>query len=383
MSLDTLSRIATTLGVPLAEVVSSELRPLFRTGATGPAGSPPGPAEGGALRPAQLPPQVPNFFGREAELRLLDERLGAAGAVELTAVRGMGGVGKTSLAVEAGYAARTRFPDGQLFIDLQGMAEHPLAPARAMARVIHSFHPERRVSDQVEEALPTYRSVLSAAGRVLLVLDNAAAAPQVRDLLVGPPAGVLVTSRRALALDGVASVPLDTLSPAEAVQMLGAILGEAADAGQLARLAEACGRLPLAIRVAGDFLRIREDWGVDRFIAELGRRPLDRLRFDDDPGRDVECVLRLSAAHLAREFPPLAERWHLLHLTGGAFDAADAAALWKGDPSAPDPDPDDVRADLSELVARSMVLYDRAVDRYDLHDLMRPVAAAFEPGAPG
>ncbi|GAB1823443.1 AfsR/SARP family transcriptional regulator [Herbidospora sp. RD11066] len=213
--------------------------------------------------PAQLPHDVADFVGRTGELteldRLLDlrQRQGVPAFLGLT---GMGGVGKTGLAVHWAHRVAGRFADGQLYVDLRGYAEdaEPLAPRQVVDRFLRALGvPGSRIPDDVDERAGLLRSVLSRR-RVLLVLDNARDAGQVRPLLPGSPGcAVMVTSRDGL--DGLVAqeradiLRVDTLGDREGVAVLAGLAGGAVDPAdpELARLSELCGGLPLALRIAG------------------------------------------------------------------------------------------------------------------------------------
>jgi predicted ATPase len=282
----------------------------------------------------------------------------------------MGGVGKTTVAVHVAHAVKDQFPEAQLFLDLQGVTERPVTAAEAMARIFRDFHPDvPKLPDTEAELLPIYRSTL-AGKRALVLLDNAADEAQVKNLLTGEKTGFLITSRSALALDGVASVRIDVLSPERSLELLRHIVGAKGTNEELRTVAELCDHLPLALRVAGDFLRLKEGWTVAQYINALNQERLRWLKVGDDPQKDVEAVLKLSSAQLVRDDVELATRWHHLADWPSDFAADAAAAAW-------DMAPDDfaVLDDLSELVDRSLVLYDEKASRYRLHDLMRPIAA--------
>jgi tetratricopeptide (TPR) repeat protein len=322
----------------------------------------------------QLPAALPRnqFVGRQHERRQLRAQLRKAGErrVALSALKGMGGVGKTALAVHIAHLVKDNFPDAQLFLDLRGTTQ-PATPPEAMAHVIRSFHPEAdSLPKDPAELLALYRSVL-AGRKVLLVLDNAADEAQVRDLIPPPPCGLILTARAELALDGVLRLPLDVLSPSEARTLLRGIVGptRAIDA-ELDAIAQLCGWLPLALRVAGDFLRIKPDFTAQEYRARLEQDRLQRLKVGTDPAKDVGAVLAFSAAQLVRDDPDRAARWQVLSVFPADFAATAAAAVWAldpGDPAAQD--------DLSALLERSLVQFDQAVRRYALHDLLRPIAA--------
>ena len=331
--------------------------------------SPPAAAPPGRL--FQLPALLQDFVGREAEVREIVDRLrGDGGRVGLSALRGMGGVGKTTLAVQVAHAVKDQFPDAQLFLDLQGVAERPMAAVEAMARFIRDFHPEiPRLPEAEAELLPIYRSVL-AGKRALILLDNAGGEAQVKNLVTGDKNGFIITSRNALALDGVVSVRVDVLSPDKSLELLRRIVGTKGTDDELRTVASLCDHLPLALRVAGDFLRLKEGWTTGKYIEALNQERLRWLKVGDDPHKDVEAVLKLSSAQLVRDNVHLATRWHFLADWPSDFAADAAAAAW-------DLDPEDeaVLDDLSELADRSLILFDERTFRYRLHDLMKPIAA--------
>src|SRR5581483_8436194 len=167
-----------------------------------------------------------------------------------------------------------------------------------------------------------------AGKRVLILLDNALDAAQVRPLVPPAPCALIVTSRRRIVLEGIRRFDLDALSDKDARALLREILDKrrATDA-QLDRIAELCGYLPLALRIAGTFLAVRSDWTADEYIVELSdeRQRLERLKQDD---LDVGAVLGLSAKQLEQESAELAGRWRMLAVFPASFDRAAAAAVW-------------------------------------------------------
>ena len=186
---------------------------------------PPPPAVEPVTGPRQLPADLADFAGREWEIAELEALLSGDGAAAaIAAIGGMGGVGKSALAVHVAHRLVDRYPDGQLVVDMGGASDEPLEPVAAMARVIHSFEPGARLPDEADAVAALYRSLLSGK-RALIVLDNASDGAQVRPLMPPPPSAAIVTSRQAIALEGVRSFNLDTLSESEAHGLLGAILG--------------------------------------------------------------------------------------------------------------------------------------------------------------
>ncbi|WP_042384056.1 ATP-binding protein [Streptacidiphilus melanogenes] len=325
---------------------------------------------GGAV--FQLPGDTRMFTGRVAEvdrLVALARRSRGAGrsrAVVISAINGMGGVGKSALAVHVAHRLKDRFPDGQLFLDLRGHTPgtEPLSPLDALGHLLRSLGtaPQQIPADLGARA-SLYRDRL-AGTRSLVLLDNAAGSAQVRPLLPGEPdCLVLVTSRKRLSgLDDAHSLPLDTLSEAEACELL----HEAAGSGRLEaedpavrELAGLCGRLPLAVRITGARLRHRPVLRAEDLVAELRdeRRRLERL---EDEDRGLTAVFDSSYEAL-----PQTER-RLLRLLGlvpgDDFDPLAAANLLGTD--------ERTAARLLESLLDHNLLAQHAVGRYHFHDLV-------------
>ena len=213
---------------------------------------------------SQIPPPPRDFKGREEEIAdiLSNFEKGAT----ITGLRGMGGVGKTALALVLADKIKSQFPDGQIFVDMRGTSNNPelppLTPAEAMAQVIRAYNPVDRLPENSNELRGLYLSIL-AGKRALLLLDNAANGEQVEPLL--PPAGcaVLITSRIKFALPGLAEKDLDILPPDKACELLLEIaprIGNRAD-----ELAKLCGYLPIALRNAASALAEKRDLSVPEY----------------------------------------------------------------------------------------------------------------------
>jgi len=315
----------------------------------------------------QLPADLADFTGREEEVRELAALLGegAAGAT-ISAIGGMGGVGKTALAVHVAHQVAERYPDGQVVVEMGGTSERPLTPVEAMGQVVHAFQPELRLPDEPNEVTALYRTTLEGR-RVLLLLDNAANSAQVRPLVVPAGCGLVVTSRHNISLPGLQHFDLDALPVEEACALLQTIVGQGrATDEELGTIVGLCGRLPLALRVAGDFLVVHPDWSAGEYAQALvdKRERLARLKHED---LNVGAVLGLSAAQLVRERADLAARWQMLSVFPAPFERSAAAAVWGVQEG-------QARDGLSELAARSLVLYEQEGGLYRLHDLMRLVA---------
>lgn len=329
--------------------------------------------------PAQLPTDVAAFTGRRDHLKALDELFGedagrGSTAVVVTAITGTAGVGKTSLAVHWGHRAKDRFPDGQLYINLRGYAvAPPTPPAEALLHFLHGLGvPPDRIPLDPQTAAGLYRSML-ADRKVLVVLDNAANADQVRPLLPGSPGClVLVTSRDRLsglvAYDGAHRLTLDVLDADEAYTLLVRILGPdrvAAEPAATADLAVACAHLPLAMRIAATNVADNPRSSIgDQVRALCNGDRLATLQADDDEPAGVRRAFDLSYQALDRDGQRLFRLFGLIparDITAGA-----AAALTATDVSA-------ATRQLNRLAAAHL-MNQSVPGRYVSHDLLRQYA---------
>ena len=234
--------------------------------------------------PRELPRPTADFTGRSGELDALCSLLapdarGATGPGQrmvIGAIDGMGGVGKSALAIQAAHRLADAFPDGQLYVNLQGATPglEPLAPLDVLSRLLRSLSLEpAAIPADVQEAAARFRS-LAAERRLLVVLDDAHSPEQVRPLLPGSPTcGVLITSRQNLAiLGGTQALHLDLLPPEHALELLGRVAGQhriAAEPEAAGEVVRKCGRLSLAIRIAGARLAARPTWPVQALADRL------------------------------------------------------------------------------------------------------------------
>ncbi|MEV7190484.1 BTAD domain-containing putative transcriptional regulator [Streptomyces sp. NPDC093510] len=321
------------------------------------------------LAPAQLLPDVTDFAGREAEARLLTETLRAATSGSTMAVAtltGLGGVGKTALAVHVAHALREEFPDGQLYVDLRGADPAPgVDSGSALTGFLRALGiPESAVPDGLDQQTALYRSLL-AGRRVLVLLDNARDTAQVRPLLPGTPGcAVLVTSRsRTITLPGARLVDVETMDEPQALGLLSAMAGAqrvAAEPAAARELVAICGGLPLAVRIAAARLAARPGRPVADLTARLRdeRRRLDELRVDD---LAVEATFRLGYEALE---PGLARAFRMVSLCymPSFCRGAAGALLGVSDEEAETAVERLVDAGLMEL---------HGEDRYRFHDLVR------------
>jgi DNA-binding SARP family transcriptional activator len=239
--------------------------------------------------PQQLPPDVSDFTGREAEISILRRRLTATTtATTVCVIAGTGGAGKSSLAVHMAHLVRDRYPDGQLYVNLRGVHAASLEPAEVLARFLRALGvPLPSIPDGTDERADLYRTLL-ADRRVLIVLDDAADERHVRDLLPGGSGcAVLVTSRRRLpALAGATHVDLAVFAEAEATALLETVIGAervAREPDGAADIVRLCGWLPLAVRIIGARLAARPQWPLHLLATRLRERHqlLDELSVGD------------------------------------------------------------------------------------------------------
>ncbi|MFF2523887.1 AfsR/SARP family transcriptional regulator [Streptomyces liangshanensis] len=319
------------------------------------------------LRPAQLPATVPDFTGRASFVRELGDRLAAAegSVMAVSALAGIGGVGKTTLAVHLAHAARPHFPDGQLYVDLMGAGARAAEPETVLGAFLRALGtPDTAIPDTLEERSALYRSTLDGR-RILVLLDNARDAAQIRPLLPGTTGcAALVTSRvRMVDLAGAHLVDLDVMSPEEALQLFTRIVGvERVTSERKAALdvVGACGFLPLAIRIAASRLAARRTWTVSVLAAKLAdeRRRLDELQAGD---LAVKATFELGYGQLE---PAQARAFRLLGLVDGPDISLAAAAAVLDLP------PHEAEDVLESLVDTSLV-ESAAPGRYRYHDLVR------------
>ncbi|WP_405496914.1 BTAD domain-containing putative transcriptional regulator [Nocardia sp. NBC_00511] len=340
-----------------ARILRADLPPVAR------------PARAPAV-PAQLPPDIADFTGRtqigaEIAAQLTADR----GTVAISAITGMGGVGKTTLALHVAHRVRESFPDGQLYVNLHGVDPEPVSPGDALGGFLRGLGvAEGDIPPSVQDRAAQLRTLLSDK-RVLVVLDNARDSAQVAQLLPGTPGtAVLITSRSAFTeMSAVHRTRLDVLETEEARTLLTRILGAeriTAEPDSTYAVIQQCARLPLAVRIVGSRLAVRPQWSI-AFLAERLADESRRLEVLQTGELTLEAAFRLGYGQLNCEQAKAFRRLARADVPDFPVDGA-AAVL-------------DVPVFQAELLCESLVdlslLETPAPGRYRFHDLVRLFAA--------
>ncbi|MFE2379050.1 BTAD domain-containing putative transcriptional regulator [Streptomyces sp. NPDC059398] len=321
-----------------------------------------------------LPHGLTDFVGRREEVDTLLRiaRAGSRGSGPLLiCVDGMGGIGKTALALHVAHRLAQDCPDGQFYVALHGFSPHegPRQPAEVLQVLLRSLGTEAaRIPADLDSLVAVWRARL-ADSKVLLLLDNAASEAQIVPLL--PPGNgslALITSRRRLyGLDGTEPCPVSRMSAGDSRELIERLLGDELEPEATERLIAYCGGLPLALRLAAAKLRSRPTWTLSHLVERLGdmRRRTSELQAGD---RSVRSVLQLSSDALTE-----AQRHALCVLAlvpDASMDAYEAAALLGTSPSG------------AELLLESLLdvnlLEQPRIGRYSLHGLVAGVTAGME-----
>ena len=379
-------RLDHELGIrPGAQLIAAQAQVLNQQIPAGPVSSRlPAPAVTTGVRsqpagpqvPGQLPYAVAHFAGRAAELAALNTALGqpAGQTIVISAIAGTAGVGKTALAVHWAHQVSERFPDGQLYVNLRGYdPDQPMSAADALTRFLRALGvPGQEIPHEEDECAAQYRSLLNGK-RVLIVLDNAGSADQVRPLLPGTATcAVVVTSRDALAglvaRDGATRLDLDLLPLEDAVGLLRTLIGERVDAApdSTAKLADQCCRLPLALRVAAELATSRPDVPLAELTGELTdvHERLDLLVAGGDLRTGVRAVFSWSYHRLGAD---VARTFRMLGFHPGPDFEPCATAALIGSTA-------EQAKQMLDVLARAHLIHIASADRYGLHDLLRAYA---------
>jgi len=302
--------------------------------------------------PHQIRPPPRDFTGREDDIKGLLEQFGQGATI--TGLRGMGGIGKTALALLLAERLAGDYSDGQILVEMKGTDKNPLSWAEAMIQIIHAYEPEFKMPMNEGELQGKYFSVLHEK-KALLLLDNTASREQVEPIIPPRSCALLITSRKKFALPGLAEKDLDVLHMEDARKLLLEICSRIGEhAGELA---EICGRLPIALRNAASILRERSNMSVANYIERLG-----------DAKKRLELVDASFSTSYELLTPELQRLWSMLSVFPADFDLAGAAAVWEME-RMPSEDA------LGDLIRWSLVDFlpsaTEEAGRYRLHDIAR------------
>ena len=326
--------------------------------------------------PHQLPADLPTFSGRECDLKalhaLLPEAVDADTSTPIASVEGMGGIGKTTLAVHFAHEIADRFPGGQVYLNLRGYGPgEPVEPSAALESMLTALGvPCEAIPGDLDGRAASWRTH-SAGRRLLVLLDNANRTEQVRPLLPGPGCLVVITSRwqlRALvATHGARRIALAELGEEDAVELLASTIGldrVARDPAATERFVRYCGGLPLAIRILAVRAAQFPDLPLDEFVDSLEADLLGSFDLADGEGTNIRSVFSYSYQALE---PSTARLLRLLGLPTGVDFTAPAAAAVAGLELAA------IRPKLETLAAAHLLAQPRP-GRYQFHDLIRAYA---------
>jgi DNA-binding SARP family transcriptional activator/tetratricopeptide (TPR) repeat protein len=316
----------------------------------------------------QAPAAPADLVGRAGELARIEAALATrdqeSASSRIVLIHGIAGVGKTALALAAAHRLRGQYPDGQLYADLRGATATAPEPMQVLGRFLRALGvPSRQIGTDETEAAALFRSEL-AGRRMLVLLDNALDGDQVQPLLPGAgDSDVIVTSRRRMhGLARASVVDLEPLDPEESITLIAATAGSHrvdADPGAARTLAEACARLPLALRIAGARLATRQAWTIDDLIRRL-RDENRRLTELSTSESSVLGSFQLSYAGLSA---PAQRAFRLCSLHPGDDFGADGTGVLLAVP------PDEADRLLEDLLEANMLMQ-YAPDRYRFHDLL-------------
>jgi tetratricopeptide (TPR) repeat protein len=321
-----------------------------------------------------IPEPPSDFTGRNEELQELQAKF--AGGTNIIGLRGIGGVGKTALALKLAESLKDGYPDGQIMVDMRGTSDNPTSPSEAMGSVIHAFHPSEKLPDNEAEVKEMYLRLL-AGKRALLLLDNALDGKQALNLIPPKSCGLLVTSRKTIKLPGLFRKDLDVLKPEEALELLLKVCCSTSDSGEprgtdqaWSDIARLCGFLPLALRAAGSYLANAEDVSPTHYAEKLKD---ERTRLERIGEEGVELGVDASFNLSFQKLKPVTQQTFLnLSVFPADFDGQAEEQICQ----------DGGHERLSELLRWSLVDYKplgKDYGRYKLHDLARLFALARQP----
>ncbi|MEW6028568.1 MAG: tetratricopeptide repeat protein [Chloroflexota bacterium] len=320
------------------------------------------------IRLHQLPQPPADFTGRKTQIDELQNDFQSHKGAAISGLTGMGGIGKTALGLVAAHEIAEEYPDAQIFMDLKGTTT-PLSATDVMRHVLLSFEPtaDLRALDDANMSA-AYQSALHGK-RVLLFLDNARSAEQIAPLRPPETCAMLVTSRWTFTVPGLQSRRVDVLSADDAKAFLLELCPRIKE--KATELAKACAYLPLALRIAGSFLQVNQDWPIEKYLAQLNdrkkrlamlKKSREEAELTSEP--DLLATFDLSYSQLAEEEQRC---WRILGVFPASFAWTAAAAMWELE--------EDATTKLLGLLKRySLLEYDEISSRYGLHDLLADYA---------
>ncbi|HCB01476.1 MAG TPA: hypothetical protein DEP19_03750, partial [Anaerolineae bacterium] len=313
----------------------------------------------------QLPQALADFTGREDLLKEILSDFETSKGTTISGLTGLGGIGKTALGLQVAHQIKDKYPDAQIFIDLKGTTA-PLTALDIARHVILAFEPSADLRGLDENNMQAvFQSILNGK-RALLYFDNARSAEQIAKLIPPQPCALIVTSRWTFPVAGLKTHKVGVLDEKEAVQFLLELCPRIPDHAN--ELAKACGYLPLALRIAGSYLGVNHNIGVDTYLAELASvksrletfaKSREDAELTSEP--DVFATFELSYNHLNQEQQKM---WRTLGVFPAPFDSIAVAAMWEIE------DVKNAEEVLSLLMRYSLIDFNEASARYELHDLL-------------
>ncbi len=316
----------------------------------------------------QLPQPPADFTGRETQIQDILADFEKGGGAALSGLTGLGGIGKTALGLVVAHQLTGKYPDAQIYLDLKGTTA-PLSAMDIVRHVILSFEPTADLRALDEQTMQgAYQSMLHGK-RALLFFDNARSAEQIAPLRPPEDCAMLVTSRWTFPVAGLTSHKLGVLTEQEAQDFLRTLCPRAHS--HTAKLARACGNLPLALRIAGSFLQVNSNWKVETYLAQLTdtRQRLETLHASREQADllgepDLLATFELSYDQLKDEDK---KRWRALGVFTASFAADAAVSLWEMDET-------EAAQSLGLFMRYSLLDYNETTARYEMHDLLAEYA---------
>lgn len=320
----------------------------------------------GGIVSRTMPQPDPAFTGRMHTVETVLNHLAAGGAVRISGVNEVGGLGRTQVALFVAERLAFDYPDEQLYVQLHA-GDVALSADRLLATILHTLEPDaelpRRTASLHQRCYDAMRG-----RRGILLLDDLVSVDQVRPL-VPPPDGwiVLVTSRHDTLIPSVHGQTLDVLTKSEAISLVRRLLlkvGRRADATSddtLHKLVAACNYIPMALRVAAKFLQLYDDWPLHDYIATLAQK---EVALRTDASHTTTTILSLFVEQLQHDRPDLLHRWYQLAVLPAYFVPATVAAVWNADDI-------EVQTCLDELVELGLVTHDSSVGAYFMPRVFR------------